>query len=351
MQIYFGENLKRLRRERDLTQEDVAQFLNTTFQTISKWERGETMPDIAVLPALARYFETTTDDLLGVAKLDEEAKMEEYYKLQRVYGNNGQLEEALAMWREAYAQFPHNNSVRSNLMSALYLLYNHDDKENDATEILMHANALLNDNDEMYKNSAIQVLCYIYTSMGNLEEAEKYAMMAPYYVNMQLDLLERVYKGEKLAELTQQNIVCRLDKMTISVDYLTRARKDDTDYCIQVNEAFAKVFETVFADGDFGFYHLRVRDLYRRLTYLYAKSRNTAETLRCIKSARHHAHVWDTAVTHTLTAPLVNTVVFDITQYSTTDPDARSSDKTDWLNADVYDFLRDTPEFKALCEG
>ena len=46
MTIYFGENLKKLRKSKGLTQEDLADFLGMSFQAISKWERNETYPDI-----------------------------------------------------------------------------------------------------------------------------------------------------------------------------------------------------------------------------------------------------------------------------------------------------------------
>lgn len=38
--IYIGENIKKFRRERELTQETLADFLGVTFQSVSKWERG-----------------------------------------------------------------------------------------------------------------------------------------------------------------------------------------------------------------------------------------------------------------------------------------------------------------------
>lgn len=38
--IHIGENIKRLRREKELTQETLAEFLGVTFQSVSKWERG-----------------------------------------------------------------------------------------------------------------------------------------------------------------------------------------------------------------------------------------------------------------------------------------------------------------------
>ena len=50
MTVYFGENLKRMRKETELTQEKLADFLGVSFQAVSKWERGETFPDITMLP-------------------------------------------------------------------------------------------------------------------------------------------------------------------------------------------------------------------------------------------------------------------------------------------------------------
>lgn len=44
---YLPANLKKYRIQKDLTQEDVAEFLGITAQSVSKWERGESYPDIS----------------------------------------------------------------------------------------------------------------------------------------------------------------------------------------------------------------------------------------------------------------------------------------------------------------
>lgn len=59
--------IARLRRHKGVTQEDLANHLGVTFQAVSKWETGAACPDIALLPAIAAYFRTSVDDVLGCA--------------------------------------------------------------------------------------------------------------------------------------------------------------------------------------------------------------------------------------------------------------------------------------------
>lgn len=65
MKTQFGNILLRRRKELSFTQEYIAKVLHLSAQAISKWERGETMPDILLLPALADLLQTSTDELLG----------------------------------------------------------------------------------------------------------------------------------------------------------------------------------------------------------------------------------------------------------------------------------------------
>lgn len=69
MNLLIGKIIKQLRQERDLTQEDVATHLGISFQSISKWERGDGYPDITMLPALSNYFGISIDELLGINEI------------------------------------------------------------------------------------------------------------------------------------------------------------------------------------------------------------------------------------------------------------------------------------------
>ena len=73
----FGNRIKSLRRKMNLTQEELAERLNVSFQTVSKWERNASLPDITMLPILANFFDVTTDELLGVDLAKKDQKIDE----------------------------------------------------------------------------------------------------------------------------------------------------------------------------------------------------------------------------------------------------------------------------------
>lgn len=63
MDTVFSDNLKKLRQQKNLTQEQVAEILNVSVHTISRWECNTTLPDIAMLPQIAKLYCVTIDDL------------------------------------------------------------------------------------------------------------------------------------------------------------------------------------------------------------------------------------------------------------------------------------------------
>lgn len=69
--VDFGNTLKRLRRQNDMTQEQLSQRLGLTKSVISAYENGLRMPSYDVLIAIARIFKVSTDFLLGVEQKQE----------------------------------------------------------------------------------------------------------------------------------------------------------------------------------------------------------------------------------------------------------------------------------------
>ncbi len=67
----LNDNLKKIRKEKNLTQDDVAKFLNVKRQTYGAYERGVSTPDAITLNKLANFFSVTTDHLLDTPLEDK----------------------------------------------------------------------------------------------------------------------------------------------------------------------------------------------------------------------------------------------------------------------------------------
>ena len=102
MTASIGQNIKRLRRERDITQEGLAEFLGITAQAVSGWECDRSLPDIAQLPLLANIFGVTTDEILGVNVAAREANIDEICKAARKMDADGYSENAICLLRKGF---------------------------------------------------------------------------------------------------------------------------------------------------------------------------------------------------------------------------------------------------------
>ena len=74
MKLTIGENIRNYRKKNDLTQEEFAERLGVTYQSVSRWENGNTYPDIELLPAIAKVLEITLDELMGMTEEQKETR-------------------------------------------------------------------------------------------------------------------------------------------------------------------------------------------------------------------------------------------------------------------------------------
>ena len=72
MNLPIGTNIKRLRHENNMTQEQLANRLGVAFQSVSRWENGQAYPDIELMPAIAEVFDVGVDYLMGIPEIEKE---------------------------------------------------------------------------------------------------------------------------------------------------------------------------------------------------------------------------------------------------------------------------------------
>ena len=79
MELKIAERLRKYRKDKDMTQDALAQALGVSPQSVSKWECGDGYPDITFLPTIANYFEISIDELMGNDEIGQEADIDAFY--------------------------------------------------------------------------------------------------------------------------------------------------------------------------------------------------------------------------------------------------------------------------------
>lgn len=148
MKPNIGENIKKLRNEKQVTQEQLAEHLCISYQAVSKWENSVTTPDIFLLPAIAEYFEVPIDELF---KLNMRGYKNKAERLLAVYESTGKKEDFEKADAEYEKLFADNNKADAVDMR-LYGILNE-----------YHSYALAAKAEELYKQAI---------SMGNGSESQ-----------------------------------------------------------------------------------------------------------------------------------------------------------------------------------
>ena len=143
--LKIGEKIKELRKAQDVTQEKLADYLNISYQAVSKWENGLALPDLSLIPALSNFFGVTSDYLLGIKADENEEKINEYFEKAMVCSHTGEMEKGISIIREALKTYPNNSKLLSVLIGFLFGLFCVNGKKELLEEIVTKAELVLQD--------------------------------------------------------------------------------------------------------------------------------------------------------------------------------------------------------------
>ena len=119
MKLSIGENLKKFRVEKNVTQDTLAEYLGVTYQAVSRWENGIAYPDIELLPEIARFFEVSLEELMGCANGEKEAEDKAHRIANRRWESDIDRTELLRELHELERQYPNNWEIKETICSVI----------------------------------------------------------------------------------------------------------------------------------------------------------------------------------------------------------------------------------------
>jgi transcriptional regulator with XRE-family HTH domain len=194
--LYIAENLKSLRKGMDLTQEEIAEMLNVSPQSVSKWERGDTYPDITMLPALANLYKTSVDVLIGMDKINDRQTRSAIFTAAHNHIRNGDMELAVEVYSDGLKTFPNDEDIMSDLAMALAL----SDGSENLTKAVMLCERVLSDNQgDKVHHTTRAALCFVYMKAGEKEKALSIARRLP-HVRESREIILAFFEAEPTAD-------------------------------------------------------------------------------------------------------------------------------------------------------
>ena len=121
MKLNIGETIKKLRKEREITQEEFAEVLGVSCQSVSRWENDSCYPDIELIPTIAEFFGISTDRLMGVNETKEQEMVNSYLEAFQNEISQGNINECITIARKGVKEFPNNYTLLNKLMYALFV--------------------------------------------------------------------------------------------------------------------------------------------------------------------------------------------------------------------------------------
>lgn len=259
MNILIGENIKRLRKEKKVTQEKLAEVFNVTPAAVSKWENNETYPDITLLFPLSHFFGVTIDELM---EYDYLAVEEEIKKVKSQIHDAWVIEKN---WKKAKeltiaAKNKYPNDYEIMVKYLLYITGGQADNDpqvliQNEKEILKTCDAILDGCDEEnYRLEAITYKAKVLYAKKEENQAIELLNNFPSFYHTIGQKLEQLYpKGTK--EFFNQ-LTLNINELSIFVEnklgkYICYDASMNSEEKIEKVEKLVHLYDSIKTDKDF----------------------------------------------------------------------------------------------------
>lgn len=161
----IGNKIKILRKQRGITQEQLADSIGVSFQAVSKWENNIALPDITLAPLLASYFSVSMDELFDFNLKEMECAVKNIADEAYEYRESNPLESRRIL-EEGLKKHPENDVLLNSLLYVLNYSENPDETIGVASKIIEKTT------QSDIKYDALRFLAYAYKAKGDFKSAE-----------------------------------------------------------------------------------------------------------------------------------------------------------------------------------
>lgn len=355
MQLYICDNIKRLRRQKGITQETLAERMHVSTAAVSKWERNEAIPDISMVLPLASYFGVSTDELLGLdaAKTEEriQAIMDERNRLCAL----GKAREAFDLIAAAYEEFPDDWRIVEEYMWQLYYDPNREEpygNEVHKDELYRLCERVLNEcMVDRVRYSALSILSGLYVLDDHPDKAVETAKRFPTLTFTQEKELPNCYErgSEEWWIHTRAGLTEFAEALMVDIRNMALNTEDPHESIRVLKKAIALI-ELIFDEGDYYFWNYHLAELHIWVAHRYVRMHDTMEAYNHFEMGLQYAKAYDDLPqTAAHTSFLVRGNVFDAhTIHSDTEENDVTRELRYLLQSSSYQELKDTPQMQAI---
>ena len=311
----IGENILKMRKEKGITQEQLADVLCISAGAISKWETSASIPDIAMLPKIAGFFGVSIDKIFGFALTESDTPEEIIKKVKELtveFDYDGMIlkaddiqpifkvDEAISILTDACIKFPNNYELKASLcqskhLSASRYINEPENYKKALQEVLDELHAVIKVNtDKEINDKCYSIMGEIYLKFKEYdkaaETAKKYgvtnnlmvgynnAMITSLIAQNKKDEAEKFIHNAIYASITQI-YTCFMSYMSIMPDYET-GKKMSLNMINGVKS---------FADDNPGPFDLYMFAGYQLLSFLCLGAGEYEESVKYFEATYNHA--------------------------------------------------------------
>lgn len=244
----IGSNIKKLRREREMTQEQLAQCLGITANAVSQWECDRTTPDIAQLPILARVLQVSTDRLLGIDFGRDEQEIRRILEESFACNRTGQFEKAVEIARAGLKQYPRSYQLMARLAEGLLAMRGSEQEMERLCDKILKECTESGPRDQAYR---LKIL--LYGKRGKYDEIMEMAEELPHIWVSQEEIRMRWSTDtdeERHAELVRyaKMYVGSLTTCLVKIASLPRYTPREK---IGIHEQIIEMIKVIYPQGDY----------------------------------------------------------------------------------------------------